>query len=385
MNWNKGLKKIVIINQDSGYLMIDIANALSNKNLNPYLIAGRIVFRNTVLADSVKVRKIIKYRRNNKFLRLLSWITAFFQIAFIIKTRHRRDYLLIVSNPPFTTFLPLICRNRFSLIIFDVFPDTLTQMKILPENSMLVRNWKKANQKVFSRADNIFTLTDDMASRIKKNSKVEKVDIMRFWSDNEFFRPIKKSLNPFVTEHSLANKFVILYSGNLGATHNVEIITELAASVEKSDIMFVIVGEGDRRKWLDGDIRKRGLKNCLTLPFQPVERMPYSFASADLGIITLGTMASGLSLPSKTYNYISAGLPLLCIASFDSELNRLVTKYNNGKCFTPDMVNDIVGFIKEIAEKPALRDLYRCNSLKASFDFTAKNSESVAEAVCNVI
>jgi hypothetical protein len=149
--------------------------------------------------------------------------------------------------------------------------------------------------------------------------------------------------------------------------------------------MFVIVGDGDRRKWLDIEIRKRGLKNCLTLPFQPVENMTFSFASADLGLITLGTMASGLSLPSKTFNFMSAGLPLLCIASDDSELNRLVTKYNNGRCFTPDRLNDIVGFLMEISGNPSLRELYKSNSLKASADFTPKNAELIAEAVCSAI
>ena len=80
---------------------------------------------------------------------------------------------------------------------------------------------------------------------------------------------------------------------------------------QNPDVIFLIIGDGDRRKWLETDIRKRKLKNCKLLPLQAVDKIPYSFASADLAIVSLGTMASGLSLPSKTFNFMSAGLPLL--------------------------------------------------------------------------
>ena len=376
------LRNILIINQDSGYLMIDIANALSNKNIKINLITGRLVTRNISLAKSIKIKTIARYHRSNKFRRVMSWIIGFFQISFLIKTKYRKDYLFIVSNPPFTTFLPLFCKNRFSLMIYDVFPDTITQMGLLSENSFLVRYWKKANRIVFPKADNIFTLSESMASRIETQSKNKKISIIPIWSDNEFFKPISKNLNPFIAKHNLRNKFVVLYSGNLGATHNVEIIPELASLVNEPDIIFVIIGDGDRRKWLDAEILKRGLENCISLPLQPVEVLNYSFASADLAIVTLGTTSSGLSVPSKTFNFMSAGLPLLCVAGNDSELDRLVTKYSNGKCYPPDQIDQIVSFIKELSKDPAQGALLKTNSLKASFDFTPQNAEIIAEAIC---
>ena len=365
--------------------MIDIANALSGRNLNTSLIAGRLVVRNKQLDDSVRVRKIIKYFRSNKMKRLFSWIIAFFEIIIIIKTKYRNDYLLIITNPPFTTFIPFLCPNRFSLMIFDVYPDAVTQTGLLAENSILVRYWQKANKKVFPRADNIFTLSESMALRLREYCNTKKIKITPIWSDNEFFKSIKKSLNPFVSEYNLSERFVVLYSGNLGSTHNVEIIPELASCTENPDVIFVIIGDGDRRNWLDEAIRKRELKNCLLLPLQAVDKIPYSFASADLAIVSLGTMASGLSLPSKTFNFMSAGLPLLCIAGIDSELYQLVTKYENGKCFIPDQIGEIVTFIQEMSDNQELCALYRANSLKASRDFTPRNAELIAEAICNSI
>ena len=75
-------KQIVIINQDSGYLMIDIANAIAGEKFNVSLITGRLVQRDKPLSESVNVNRVIKYNRDNKVLRLYSWVMAFFRYYF---------------------------------------------------------------------------------------------------------------------------------------------------------------------------------------------------------------------------------------------------------------------------------------------------------------
>jgi glycosyltransferase involved in cell wall biosynthesis len=361
--------------------MIDIANALSVMNFDISLITGRLIVRDNPLGNTVKVRKIIKYDRSSKPMRLITWITAFFQILFIIKTKYRKDYLFIVTNPPFTPLLTLFCRNKFSLLIFDVYPDALIQTGIVGETSFLIKCWRKANKRVFSRADNIFTLTEGMSALLKNYSGEKKIQIMPIWTNNEFFRPIPKDLNPFISEQNLKDKFVVLYSGNLGATHNIEVFPELALRIKKQNVVFLIIGEGDRKKWLYDQVRKLDIRNCLLLPLQSVDLIPYSFASADLAVVSLDSTASGLSLPSKTFNFMSAGLPLLCISGNDSELKRLVTKYDNGKCFLPNQVEEMVSFIEEMSDNRIILEYYRTNSLKASKDFTPQNAVQIAVAI----
>ena len=374
-------KQIVIINQDSGYLMIDIANAIAGEKFNVSLITGRLVQRDKPLSESVNVNRVIKYNRDNKVLRLYSWVMAFFQILFLIKFKYSRSYLFIVTNPPISTFLPLFCRNSFSVMIFDVYPDALTEMGFARSISIFIRIWKHINKRVYFRADNIFTLSENMSLRLQEYTNRERITVIPVWSNKMFFEPIVKSLNPFVFEHGLKDKFVILYSGNLGATHNIEIIPDLASAIKDPRVMFLIIGDGDKRKWLQDIIIKKGLTNCLILPLQPVEKMRFSFASADLSIVSLSNSATNLSVPSKTFNYMSAGLPLLCIASHDSELFHLVSKYKNGMCFEPDEMEEMVSFIEDLLDNEGIRERYRANSLKASLDFTEDNAEIIAQAV----
>ena len=81
-------------------------------------------------------------------------------------------------------------------------------------------------------------------------------------------------------------------------------------------------------------IEKNKLKNCLLLPWQPAEMLPYTLSAADMAIVTLGTEASKLSVPSKIYNFMSVGVPVLSISDNTSELSVLINKYELGGAVT---------------------------------------------------
>jgi glycosyltransferase involved in cell wall biosynthesis len=186
-------------------------------------------------------------------------------------------------------------------------------------------------------------------------------------------RPIKKESNKFVHQHNLAEKFVVMYSGNLGYTHDVEVLVDLAAKIKDKDIQIIIIGEGDKREILQKKIVDSKLDNCTLLPFQSAEDLPFSLASADIAVVTLGKDASKLSIPSKTYNLMSVGAPLLCIAEENSELNNLIGRYQIGQCFRAYQLEAMYDFIMELKQSPQKHKLYASNSLKASKDFGPEN------------
>ena len=203
-------KDIVIINQDSGYLMIDIANAFAADGWNCCLIAGRLVVRDIPLDDRIAYQKIIRYSRNTTFKRLFTWAVAFIQIVITVLINHRGKHLLIVSNPPLAPLVPLICRNSYSLLIFDVYPDVLTGLGIIKKDSFISRIWAKANRTVYGRAVNVYTITDGMKRVLQKYCPDRPVQMMPVWTNNHFLKPVDKDKNPFVREHGLLDKFVVL-------------------------------------------------------------------------------------------------------------------------------------------------------------------------------
>ncbi|MBT1700514.1 glycosyltransferase family 4 protein [Fulvivirgaceae bacterium PWU4] len=369
--------QIVFINQNSGYLMIDIINAHRGKYKTRAFITGKLTARNVPLDSDVKVEKIVTYNRTTTIKRLWTWGWAFVQILFLVKTKYRKADLYIVSNPPFAPLLPLFCSNRFFILTYDVYPDALVEYKIMKADSFVIRLWKRANRKIFARAAKLFTLSEGMKTLLSQYADASKIEVAPLWTDNTFLKPVDKHENKFIAANGLQGKFLVMYSGNLGFTHNLEMLVEAAARLRNNQVQFVIIGEGDKKKMLEERIASYGLTNCLMLPWQDVQMLPYSLSAADLAVVTLGKEASLLSVPSKTYNLMSVGAPMLCLASKHSELAALIAKYGMGRCFEDTELDAMVAFIEEIAARPDYQRKLHTNALAASTEFGPENAHKL--------
>lgn len=366
---------IVILDQASGYLQIDMLEAFKKKYAKQVIIAGSITERATKLDNQIVWHKIIKYNRSSTFKRLYTWSIATLQMYFYILTKYRGAHLFIITNPPFAIFIPLFLRNNYSLLIYDIYPDALVQYNILKEKSFIVKFWKTLNSKVFLKANRIFTISEGMSELISSYVPKNKIEVVPIWTDAEFLKPLPKDENLFLKKLDLSGKFLIQYSGNLGRTHDVEVLVELANEFkDNSNVFFLIIGEGNKKKIIEEKIKEYQLTNCLLLPWQPVEMIPYSLSAPDLGVVTIGSEASNLSVPSKTFNLMSVQVPILAIADKDSELARIILKYSIGNAFSKNQLREMKEYILNLVNNPDKLIKLKENALTASKDFTKENA-----------
>jgi glycosyltransferase involved in cell wall biosynthesis len=369
-------KQIVFVNQSSGYLMIDIVHAFEEEYDERILMTGVINSRNKKLDESVKVEKLIKYKRSSAIYRVFTWIYAFLKVLFMLKTKYRKAHLFLVSNPPLTVFLPKFCSNTFSILVYDVYPDALIEFKVFNSNSYIIKYWKKINRQVFSNAKKIYTITDGMKEKLGQYVDMKKISVISVWTDNDFLKPISKNDNQFLKEQKLEDKFIIMYSGNLGKSHPIEVLIDIAEAVkEEISIFFLIIGGGDKYEFLKEKIKNSTLDNIRLLEWQPTEMLPYTLSGADLGVVSLGNEVSDLSIPSKTYNLMSVGVPILCLANENSALAKLIAHHNNGKAFDHLQIEAITNFILKCNREPLYLDEMKKNSLAASNCYTPENAK----------
>ncbi len=365
--------EIVFINQNAGYLMIDIINAHAQYNKRSF-ITGHLAQRDIKLDESVKIEKIIGYNRSSGIKRLFTWGWAFIQIIWLVKTRYRKADLFIVTNPPFAVLLPLLCNNKFSLLVYDVYPDALVAYNFFSDQSFITRLWKKANRSIFVKAEKIFTISNGMKKVLTQYVPGERIHVVPVWSHNDFLKPVPKADNLFIRQQALQDKFLVVYSGNLGRSHELEVLVEMAAKIKDDAIHFVIIGEGDKKQVLKEQIVKYRLSNCTLLPWQDVGMLPYTLSAADIAVVSLGKEASTLSVPSKTFNLLSVGAPLICITGADSELAALVSKYQLGECFDAAEIDQMIEFICRVKSNKNYQLQLQQNALKASKDFGPENA-----------
>ena len=371
-------KKIIFINQVTGYLFTDIVNAFASEN-DCTLYTGNIESTNVPLHKNVHVKKMIRYNRNVAIKRIFTW--AIFSVQSFIKLllQQKNTELFIVSNPPFAPLLGYFFHKlrgtKYHLLIYDVYPDVLVNFGMVKKNSFINQYWSRLNKKIYSKAETVFTLSQNMAVLIKNYASV-RVDVIPNWAHTSFIQPIPKDKNSFALKYDQAKKISVIYSGNMGATHAVEKIADLASAFKNDENFgFIAIGDGSKKTLIEERKREMGLHNLLILPYQSTTVLPYSLACADIGIVTLSSGAEDLSVPSKTYNLLAAGVALLVIASPQSELANLVSVYQCGVHFQENETDKMIAFLNEMKKKPGALQYMKENARQASYHFTPANAD----------
>jgi len=370
-------KSILFINQSSGYLMIDIINAHAPYYDEMVLLTGFLNPRESPLDEKVRVHYLIEYKRSSSLKRLFTWLLFWFQSWYYIFLKYRKSKLYFVSNPPLNTFTATWTKRDFAFLNYDIYPDALAQHKIISESSWFYKYWDKCNRKLYAKSKSLYTLSEGMKKAMKvQRPHDDKVEVVPVWTNNTFFKEIPASKNKFIEKFGLEDKFIVSYSGNLGKTHPVEKLIDLAAAlVNEKDICFLIIGEGDKKDQLLKIQKKRRLPNLEILDFQPTALFPHVLAAAHLGIVTLESDAADLSVPSKTYNLMSAGKPILTIAKETSELAQIIKNNALGKNFAEHEIEDMCDFILALKNHDLKYQIMKTNSKKTSLKYTPENAK----------
>ena len=360
-------------------MTIDLANALAERYNEVVLMAGLVVPMNNELNHRVKIRKICRYNRRNRITRAFSWIFGTAQVLYFLKMNYRGYELFFSTNPPILIYVLLFLKAPFSIIIWDLYPDILVTSKMLEANNPFISIWAGVNRKVLGRATVIFTLTEGMARCLGKYCENDTIRIVPAWSAELKVKDYTNSQNPFIKKYQLENKFIVMYSGNLGKEHELVWLIDLAERLNGvKNIVVVIAGSGWKHDIIKSEIENRQLHNCILLPKQPVDLFQAAVAAIDIGVVSLSQSASLVSIPSKTYNLLAAGKPVLCLGSESSDLAHFLKSSQTGATFSSSSLNEMADFVLSLQEDNILYSEYRENALKVSLHFTAENARTMA-------
>jgi len=250
------------------------------------------------------------------------------------------DVVVSLTDPPIVA-LPAMAtaslrRARFIFLCQDVFPEVVRLLEGF-QNSRIEALLQAISKLTVRRADCIITLGDTMTRRLVagKNADPSKIRVIHNWSDATAIVPGPKD-NPFTREHGLTGKFVVMHSGNVGMSQDVDALLDVAERLrDLEDVVIAIVGEGSRKKHLQDEAVRRRLTNVLFLPYQPKSRLIDSFAGADMFIVSLKQGLAGYIVPSKLYGILVAGRPFVAAIESDSEAAQIAREHDCGIVVEP--------------------------------------------------
>jgi colanic acid biosynthesis glycosyl transferase WcaI len=184
----------------------------------------------------------------------------------------------------------------------------------------------------------------------------EKLVLVYDWVDIDLICPQPRD-NSFAREHGLADRFVIMYAGNIGLSQGLDNVLNAAEKLAADkDICFVLVGDGSNRQCLIDETERRQLKNVKFIPFQPRKCLPEVLATADISLVSLQPGIGTLSIPSKTMSILASGRPIIACIDDNAEVVKLINKAESGLCVPPDNPSKLVEAILKLKEDAALRD-----------------------------
>lgn len=368
-------RKVLLVNQASRALMVEIVNAYTTSGLydEVVLACGNEIPEKFHLDSRVKLQRIAKYNTKNTLTRTWSWIRATVKLVFLCWFRYRHYELFLVSNPPTSSFITRLCRNKYDTLIYDIYPDGLAITEFMTPNNIIYRLWAKHNKVFYKKARYVYTITDGMAKTISKYCPSDKIEVVSLWSDPNL-KVVKEPLpnNRFRMEQGIQNKFVVMYSGNIGKGHDLTCLIDAAKMLhEHKDILFYFIGEGYLKPILQSRAKELEVEDtCVFLPYQSLDMLPYSLSSSNIAVVSTGVKGGDESIPSKVFDLIKIGKPVLCIASQNSEIARLVNKHNIGKCFNSSDVSQISQFILSAYQNPEILSEYAKNADNCSGLYT---------------
>jgi glycosyltransferase involved in cell wall biosynthesis len=272
------------------------------------------------------------------FFRALNLLTFTISTTWFALRKFRpNEKVLVVTNPP--TLPPLIGaiarwkKMESYLLVHDVYPEVLSATGLLSKDSWLYRIIALLLNFCLSQFNSIIVLGRDMEKLIKNKMKSakERVVIINNWGDHHEIYPISREENIFLEKNHIASPYIFQYSGNIGRTHDIEIIFKAASKFnDRQDIKFIFIGYGGKASLVSRLSEKSSTNNVTMLPRQPRELLGPMLSGATATIISFVEGMKGISVPSRMYNIMAAGTPIIAIAEPDSELAMAVAEASAG-------------------------------------------------------
>jgi glycosyltransferase involved in cell wall biosynthesis len=279
--------------------------------------------------------------------------------VFVAVMKHSRpgDAVLCVTTPftsPYAVTLAAWLRKASAaLIIYDFYPDSLVMAGLLKSNSSLTKMMRWANKMMFQSLHAVITIGRDMNSMLMAypGMTVEKINFIPNWATLPVrYREIAPD-NPY--RRRCGGTFLVAMSGNAGFTHDPESVFEAARMLRgKTDVHFLFSGEGVGWNKLKEMQAATPLDNVTLIERVPEAELENFLSAANVWIIPYRKNNTGVSVPSRIYNLLAVGRPVIICSEPDAEAAILIQEHDLGWVVQPEEPAAIAQAIELAASAP---------------------------------
>jgi colanic acid biosynthesis glycosyl transferase WcaI len=359
-------RRLLVLNQyywpgveATAHLLSELCEALADE-FEITVVTGRLRGRPDLptreVRNGVEILRVesTSHDRSRLSRRALNYVTY---LGFALRAGlagRRPDIVLCGTDPPMVGDVALVVARRFRaplvVISEDVFPEIAVAVGRLAP-SPLVSLLRALVRLYLRRAVRVIAIGETMARRLEdKGAPADRIRVIPNWTDVATIEPLAKD-NPWAVEHGVADRFVVMHSGNVGHAQDLDSLVRATSLLrDLDDLRVLVIGSGARWHELYGLAQTLEVDAVEFLDFQPRDALAQTLSAADVHVVGLARGLAGYVVPSRIYSILAAGRPVIAAAEEESETAALVRDVGCGLVVPPGQPVTLARAIRECYE-----------------------------------
>ena len=309
-------------------------------------------YRESINGVKILRIRVPEFSKTNTVSRIKNILTYFFGAMIATFKVGKQDYVISISQPPILGGLigvwgKWMKHAKYIYNIQDFNPEQVLAVNF-SKNKLVTGAMMFFDKFSCRRSDLIITVGRDLVQTVHnrfKGKKVPKTVMINNWIDENEIYPVGANhpkVVAFKEKYGLQDKFVIMYSGNIGLYYDLENILKVieevkpgTKTVDGREVSFAFVGAGSVLDKLVVYKEEKHMNNVVFIPYQDKADLIYSLNAGDVHWCVNAKGIKGVSCPSKYYGIAAAGKAVLAVLEKDSEIRCIIEETQGGLCSEP--------------------------------------------------
>lgn len=311
----------------------EIVDWLSNEDFEVRVITGLPNYPSGKLFKGYGIRSISQAICNNKviinrlplitrgngnsFMLILNYLSYFFSASIFtiyLIFQKKYDYVFVHhTSPIFIAIHPIIyCffrpKTKKYLWDLDIWPETLEAMQVIRSKTVL-KIIAKLMSYLYSYYDKILISSNGLREILQTRFRKEIIYFPN-WAEKEIELNSSNNLNKL---NLPKDKFIIMYTGNIGVAQNFGSLITTIKLLKGENILWVFIGGGRYKKTFISEINNHKLnKYCLFKDPVSISNIPNYVFFADAMFLSLkSNKIFEKTIPAKLQSYLALQKPVI--------------------------------------------------------------------------
>lgn len=311
--------------------------------ISRYYRKHKYYYENINGVDVLRIR-VPEFRKSFALSRIFNILSYFFSAIFATFRVGHQDYVFTISQPPVLGGLlgvigKHIKKAKLIYNIQDFNPEQVMAVDFT-HNKLILNTMMMLDKYSCRQASKVIIVGRDMIETLHKRfEKMVPYAHINNWINEEEIYPLPLNdagVLAFKRKYGLEDKFVIMYSGNIGLYYDLaNILKTIEKFKDEERVVFAFIGEGSVLEELRTYKEANQLSNVVFIPYQPKSDLIYSLNAGDVHFVVNAKGIKGVSVPSKLYGVMAVGKPVLGIMDEGAEARLIVEEAECGISVEP--------------------------------------------------